>query len=176
MQKDRFSQLEAQALRQNDELLLDTIRFFRNANEIYYRFEDWKDIDRFYFIPLKIQMTYFIDGHVMKMANDPIHLGTFVRNTLEHQDLFAAPCPRCGRHLFPYSYNGSPLSGRVALEAICPECGWNDHVFVTGWKERSELLRGTQRNDRLRMLKMKITHPKQSVSTINNLLQWKWLK
>ena len=45
---DRFSKVEAQALRPNDELWLDTILYFRNAREIYRRFDDWKAIDRFY--------------------------------------------------------------------------------------------------------------------------------
>ncbi len=76
------------------------------------------------------------------MAEGPIYLGTFVRNTLEHPELFTAKCPKCGRTILPYGYNGSPLSGRVDLEATC-ECGWDDYVMVSGWRVRSEALHAT---------------------------------
>lgn len=37
---------------------LDTKLLYRNSNEVYARFDDWKDIDKFYFIPLYLEMTY----------------------------------------------------------------------------------------------------------------------
>lgn len=151
---DCFSKVEAEALRLNDELLLDTICFFRNANEIYRRFEEWKGIDRFYFIPLKLNMAYSINGYVVRMAEGPIYLGTFVRNTLEHPEMFSFKCPRCGKTVYPYGYNGSPLSGRVDLQGVC-ECGWSDYVMVSGWRKRSDALKETQREDRFRLAKFK---------------------
>ncbi len=69
------------------------IRFIRNANEIYARYADWSKLDRFYFIPLKLDMTYVLDGIPVRMAEAPIYLGTFIRNTLEHKDLFTTPLP-----------------------------------------------------------------------------------
>ena len=69
------------------EFWLDTILYFWNYREIFRRFDDWKAIDRFYFIPLKLNMTYSIGGHFISMADGTIYLGTFVRNTLEHPDL-----------------------------------------------------------------------------------------
>ena len=172
MINNRFNKVEAEALRLNDELWLDSIRFFRNANEIYRRFDEWKGLDKFYFIPLKLEMAYHIGGLVKRMAEGPIYLGTFVRNTLEHPELFTAKCPKCGQTILPYGYNGSPLSGRVDLEATC-ECGWDGYVMVSGWRVRSEALQASQKQDRLRLAKFKMlsllgTRP----STIKELLGW----
>lgn len=76
---DRFAKVEAEALRLHDEFWLDTIRFFRHANEIIRRYDDWKDIDRFYFIPLRLDMAYHIGGLTLRIAEPPIYLGTFIR-------------------------------------------------------------------------------------------------
>lgn len=171
MCKDQFFRVEQDALRRGDAWHLDTIRFFRNANEIYARYDEWKDNDRFYFIPLKLNMTYSISGHAIKMADDPIHLGTFIKNTFEHEDLFTAPCPRCGRKLYPYGYNGSPLSGRVDLEATC-SCGWSKYVIVGGWRGRCEALKSTQKADKRRLIMAKLLHPKFKGATIEELLDF----
>lgn len=169
---DRFSKVEAEALRLHDELWLDTIRFFRNSREIYRRFEEWKDIDSFYFIPLRLNMTYSIAGHAICMADGPVYLGTFIRNTLEHPELFSATCPKCGRTVYPYGYCGSPLSGRVDLEATC-DCGWDDFVIVSGWRIRSEALKASQKSDRLRLAKFRVAESFGSkASTIRELLDW----
>lgn len=173
MKKDKFATVEATALRLNDELWLDTIRFFRNANEIYRRFNDWKDIDRFYFIPLKLNMTYAVAGIPTRMAEPPIYLGTFVRNTLEHEELFTFPCPNCGQQLLPYGYNGSPLSGRVDLQATCPQCGWDEYVMVSGWHIRSEALTANQKADKPRLIKAKVLHLGGfNPATVEELLAW----
>ena len=169
MCNDRFSKAEAQALRLNDEPRLDTIRFFRNSREIYRRFDDWKGIDRFYFIPLKLSMTYCISGHSICMSDGPVYLGSFIRNTIEHPELFAVTCPKCGRKLNPFSFNGSPLSGRVDLEASC-ECGWDSFVTVTGWRVRSEALRATQKADAWRLGSFKFAGRK--AASIQELLEW----
>ena len=171
MKKDKFSRVEQMALRNGDELWLDTICFFRNANEIYSRYDDWKGEDQFYFIPLKLEMTYSIAGHVISMAESPVFLGTFIRNTLEHEDLFTVPCPKCGRKLFPYGYNGSPLSGRVDLEATC-SCGWNEYVIVSGWRIRSEALRAIQKTDKKRLRLIRLCHPRFQVATVRGLLDY----
>lgn len=169
---DRFSKVEAQALHLHDEFWLDSIRFFRNAREIYRRFDDWKGIDRFYFIPLKLSMTYCIGGHAIRMADGTLYLGTFIRNTIEHPELFTAPCPKCGRTLYPYAYNGSPLSGRVDLEASC-DCGWDDFVIVSGWRVRSDTLKASQKQDHLRYAKFKALKPFMgNASTVKELLEW----
>ena len=88
----------------------NTTLFVRHANEIYARFNDWKSIDRFYFIPLELDMTYSIDGHRISMAEGQLYLGTFVRTVLEHPELFQFKCPACGKVVLPYRFNGSPLS------------------------------------------------------------------
>ena len=172
MKKDKFSQVESQALAAGDAAKLDTIRFIRNSNEIYRRFDDWKDIDKFYFIPLKLEMTYGIAGHNTSMANEPLCLGTFIKNTLQHPDLFTAPCPHCGHQLLPYGYNGSPLSGRVDLEATCPECGWDSFVAVSGWRIRSEALKASQKADRPRLLKATLLKHGFKASTVEELLDY----
>lgn len=146
MISDRFSQAASKATQTQDPLWMDTIRFFRNANEIYRHYDEWKTNDVFYFIPLKLDMSYHICGHTVRMAEGPISLGTFVRNTLEHKELFRIECPKCGTVIYPFSYNGSPLSGRVDLEARC-ECGWDGSISVSGWRVRSEALKKAQRQD-----------------------------
>ena len=167
--KDRFAKVEAQAHRLNDAFWLDTILYFRNYREIISRFNDWKDIDRFYFIPLKLSMSYSIGGIIARMGESPIHLGTFLRNSFEHPDLFTTLCPKCGRALYPYGYNGSPLSGRVDLEATC-DCGWDDYVMVSGWRIRSEALKATQKSDSWRYRLFKLKGGKSA--TIKELLDW----
>lgn len=166
---DRFAKVETLARQLNDEHWLDTILFFRNYREIFRRFDDWKDIDRFYFIPLKLNMTYSIGGHSISMADGTIHLGTFVRNSLEHPDLFSFRCPKCGEPLCPYGYSGSPLSGRVDLQGYC-DCGWGGYVMVSGWKQRSEALKATQKSDswRHRLFKLKGS----TSATVRQLLDW----
>ena len=141
-------------------------------NEFYAHFDAWKDIDRFYFIPLKRDTAYSINGYHISMADEPFYLGSFVHCTLEHQDLFSFPCPHCGKRLYPYSYNGSPLSGRVDLEAECPDCGWKGYEMVSGWHIRSQALKATQKTDRLRLLKAKLLHPGFKPTTIEELLKW----
>ncbi|MBQ1708659.1 MAG: hypothetical protein II026_06305 [Bacteroidales bacterium] len=101
----------------SQEQLLYTQLFYRNAPEIYAHFDEWKDNDRFYFIPLYLQMTYSC-GWVAEVAPDPVWLGSFVRCTLEHPDLFQYQCPSCG--------NSAPLSLRR---------------FPTQWPHHSGLFR-----------------------------------
>ncbi len=168
---DKFAKVEADALRRGDGQKLDTIRFFRNVNLIYERYDDWKAVDRFYFIPLKLEMTYRIAGHSISLADAPVYLGSFVRTSLEYPELFDVVCPECGKVLHPYGYNGSPLSGRVDLEATCP-CGWDSYVSVSGWRVRSEALKTVQKQDRARHLQMRLFHPWNRPSSIAELLEY----
>ena len=127
----------------------NTTLFVRHANEIYARFNDWKSIDRFYFIPLELGMTYSIDGHRISMADGPLYLGTFVRTVLEHPELFQFKCPACGKTVLPYRFNGSPLSGRVDLEGAC-DSGWEGFEYVSCWHIRAESLRAQISKDKRR--------------------------
>lgn len=167
--KDNFAKVEAIALRSGDEQKLDTIRFFRNSALIHERFSDWKDIDRFYFIPLSLEMSYHIAGHTVSMADGEVFLGSFIRTNLEHPELFSFVCPDCGKVIRPYGYNGSPLSGRVDLQGSC-SCGWDGYVSVKGWRERSDALKATQKKDSLRHLKSRVLH--QGIASVAELLEF----
>lgn len=157
------------ALRPSPELRLQTKPFYQHANEIYAHFEDWKDNDRFYFIPLYLEMTYCVGGVPCELAPDPVWLGSFVRCTLDHQDLFQYKCPKCGKTVLPFRYVGSPLSGRVDLEGYC-DCGWRGYEIVSGWFKRGETLREQIAADRLKHAKYMLLHPGASPSTVNELL------
>ena len=69
-------------MRPTEEQRLRTKVFYQNAGEIYARYDDWKDNDKFYFIPLYLEMTYSC-GWVAEIAQDPVSLGSFVRCTLD---------------------------------------------------------------------------------------------
>ena len=148
----------------------NTTLFVRHANEIYARFNDWKSIDRFYFIPLELDMTYSIDGHRISMADGPLYLGTFVRTILEHPELFQFKCPACGKTAIPYRFNGSPLSGRVDLEGTC-DCGWNGFVSVSGWHIRAEALRTEMAKDTRRFQRNRLSHFGNRPATIQEFLE-----
>lgn len=152
----------------SQEQLLDTQLFYRNAPEIFARFDEWKDNDRFYFIPLYLQMTYSC-GWVAEMASDPVWLGSFVRCTLEHPELFQYKCPECGKTVYPYRYAGSPLSGRVDLEGRC-DCGWKGFEEVSGWRNRATALREQFSDDKGRYWKHKLFHLVSKAPTVDVLL------
>jgi len=151
------------------EQLRDTQLFYWNAPEIYSRFDEWKDNDRFYFIPLYLQMTYSC-GWVAEIAPDPVWLGSFVKNTLEHPELFQHQCPHCGKTVLPYRYAGSPLSGRVDLEGRC-SCGWKGFESVTGWRIRAMALRNQVASDKGRYRIFRLLHPGAEASTVEELLK-----
>ena len=165
---DKYNFFKKGGLRPTAEQLLDTKLFYQNAPEIYARFEEWKDIDRFYYIPLYLEMTYSC-GWVAEMAPDPVWLGSFVRCTLEHPELFQYHCPACGMVVQPYRYVGSPLSGVVHLEGRCV-CGWHGVDEVSGWRIRSIALRDTIRHDSglWKRLRRRITG---EYSTVSELLE-----
>ena len=168
---DKYNFFKKGGLRPSEEQLLDTKLFFCHANEVYARFEDWKDIDKFYFIPLYMEMTYSCSGWVAEMAPDPVWLGSFVRCTLDHPDLFQYQCPRCGKSVFPFRYVGSPLSGRVDLEGYC-DCGWKGYKLVSGWFVRGEALRNQLDKDKFRYEKYKFLHHGAEPSSCKDLLEF----
>jgi len=158
------------ALRPTEEQRLLTKLFYQNSVEIYARFDDWKDIDKFYFIPLYLEMTYSC-GWVAEIAPDPVWLGSFVRCTLEHPELFLYNCPICGKVVHPYRYVGSPLSGIVHLEGRC-ECGWKGYEEVSGWRIRAAALRDQIICDVCRYRKYILFHPRAEALAIEELLGW----
>jgi len=143
--------------------------FYRNANEVYARFDDWKDNDRFYFIPLYLEMTYSMDW-VAEIAPDPVWLGSFIQCNLNHPELFAVECKQCKRTVYPFRYVGSPLSGRVDLEYECP-CGKKGYEMVSGWRLRANALRDQLEADKGRHTKYKLLHPFVVVATVEELLE-----
>ena len=147
----------------------NTTLFVRHANEIYARFNDWKSIDRFYFIPLELDMTYSIDGHRISMVDGQLYLGTFVRTVLEHPELFQFKCPVCGKTVLPYRFNGSPLSGRVDLEGCC-DCGWEGFESVYGWRARVNALNAQMAKDTSRFQRNRLPHFGNVSATVRELL------
>ena len=168
---DKYTFFKKGGLRPSQEQLLDTKLFYQNAPEIYVRFEKWKDVDRFYFIPLYMEMTYSCAGWVAEIAPDPVWLGSFVRCTIEHPELFQYRCPDCGKVVHPYRYVGSPLSGVVHLDGRC-ECGWKGMEQVSGWRLRATALRDQIASDKLRYHKHRLLHPCTEASTVEELLEW----
>lgn len=166
----KYNFFKQDALRPSEEQRLRTKVFYQNTGEIYARYNDWKDIDKFYFIPLYLEMTYSC-GWVAEIAPDPVWLGSFVRCTLEHPELFQYRCPDCGKVVHPYRYVGSPLSGVVHLEGRC-ECGWHGIEEASGWRFRAIVLRDQMASDKARYRKYKLFHPKAHFSTIEGLVEW----
>ena len=166
---DKFNFFKQDALRPSVEHQLDTKLYYQNAVDIIASWDQWKDIDRFYFTPLYLEMTYSM-GWVAEIAPDPVWLGSFVRCSLEHPELFQYRCPRCGNTVLPYRYSGSPLSGRVDLEGHCC-CGWKGFEAVSGWRVRAVTIRETLQVDKARW-KLFRKHEKGAQSTVAELLKW----
>ena len=167
---DKYNFFKQGGTRPTDEQLLDTKLFYQNSVDIYAHYDQWKDDDRFYFIPLYMQMTYSCAGWVAEMAPDPVWLGSFVRCTLEHPDLFEYHCPDCGKVVHPYRYVGSPLSGIVDLEGRC-SCGWKGYERVSGWRVRATILRDQIAYDKRKHRKYKLLHPGAEASTVEEMLE-----
>ena len=166
----KYNFFKTDGRRPSQEQLLDTQLFYQNAPVIYARFDEWKDNDRFYFIPLYLQMTYSC-GWVAEIAPDPVWLGSFVRCTLEHPELFQYHCPDCGKVVHPYRYVGSPLSGVVHLEGRC-DCGWKGVEEETGWRQRATALRNIVASDKARSLKFQLLHPQTGASAVKEFVEW----
>lgn len=145
--------------------------FFKHASILLSRYEQWKDIDRFYFIPLKLDMAYFCGGGTFAVAYPPYFIGTVIRNSLEHPELFASEC-ECGNTAYAYSYNGSPLSGRFDLSYACPCCGRHFTNTKSGWLIRSMALNETQDEDLERGHLLQCLSPSFEPSDIKELLHF----
>ena len=171
MQQEFFSQWEQCALLHRDETAYDTVRFFRNANDIFGLYEVWGRFDRFYFIPIKPRLQYCY--RQTQIADGEIWLGAFVRCVLEHEDLFSTRCPGCGRQLFPYGFRGAALTGGVRFETACP-CGCTDKTLSGSWGLWGGLLRETQRSDEKRYKRARLFHPGFKATTIESLIEYLW--
>jgi hypothetical protein len=167
---EKYDFFKKDGVRPSEEQLRLTKLFYQNAPEIYAHFNEWKDIDKFYFIPLHMEMTYSCSGWVAEMAPDPVWLGSFVRCTLEHPELFQFRCPGCGKRVYPYRYVGSPLSGRVDLEGRC-ECGWSGCESVVGWRKRATVLRDRLAADSARYRWFRVLHPVSKPACVAELLE-----
>ena len=148
----KYNFFKQSAMRRNEEQRILTKQFYNKAYEIYERFDDWKDLDRFYFIPLYLEMTYSVNGMVLEMAPDPVWMGSFVQCSLDHPGLFQFKCHRCKSEIFPFRYVGSALSGRVDLEYKC-KCGKKGYESVSGWRIRATALRDQLARDEVRKSK-----------------------
>ena len=105
--------------------------YSRHASTLFAHFDEWKGNDAFYFVELRLDMAYVASsGLIAEIAHPPYYLGTMVRNTLLHPELFACECPH-GHRAYAYTYSGSPLSGSVSQAMACPVCGWNQ--YMTGF-------------------------------------------
>ena len=155
---------------QGDDLIALRL-FYNHAATLLRNFDKWKHIDRFYFIPVKLNMAYVCAGWAAAVAYPPYFIGTILRNSLEHPDLFGTVC-ECGHQTYAYSYNGSPLSGRFDLTCACPECGKVKRICESGWRIRSEVLKATQAEDLKRGRRMQFWHPRFEPATIQELLHF----
>ena len=144
--------------------------YCRHAATLIRHFDEWRDDPRYYFIELRLDMTYYCAGLAARVADPPYHLGTVVRNSLKNPELFSCVCPS-GHRAYAYAYNGSPLSGRFDLGMACPECGWNAWVSRSGWKVRSEALRATQAEDAGRLQMVRSLHPAFRATDLRDLLR-----
>ena len=169
MDKNIF--IRKSALRPTEEQRLLTKPFYQNANTIYQHYDDWKDIDRFYFIPLYLEMTYSVAGITAELAPDPVWLGSFVQTIRNHPDLFQFQCPKCGKTVLPFRFVGSPLSGRVDLEGYC-DCGWKGYKTVSGWFVRGKALRKQLDADKRRSIMFKLLQSSVRSTTIEEFLLW----
>ena len=144
--------------------------YFHQADILIRHFDRWKDNPEYYFIEIKLDMTYVCAGFAARVADPPYYLGTIIRNSLKNPDLFSCECPR-GHRAWAYAYSGSPLSGRFDLGMACPECGWNGWVTQRGWKMRSDALKATQEEDAGILKKVRLVNPDFQAADIRDLLR-----
>ena len=166
MLEERFKKWELDALWARNETSFDTVRFFRNAVEIIGLYDVWKDLDRFYFIPLKLKFDYYF-GHAIIMTGDEIYLGSFVRCIMEHEERYRPQCPVCGRKVYPYGFTDSGLY----LEALCT-CGWHDKVKIGRDGLWRGLFNAVQRADKKRLKRVRFFHPRFKAATIEELMDY----
>ena len=139
--------------------------FYQHANEIYARFEDWKDINRFYFISLFLEMTYSNNGIVSELAPDPVAGGPSYRTPSTIRG-----CPSVARWC-PFRYVDSPLSGCLGLEGYC-DCGWSGFETISGWFKRGVAMREQLTDDKIRHSKYNLFHINAELATLDELSTW----
>lgn len=144
--------------------------YFRHASTLIAHYDEWKDVDEFYFIELRLDMAYVSTGFIARLANPPYYLGTMVRNSLLNPDCFGGKCPE-GHQAFAYAYSGSPLSGRVSQAQACPVCGWNQWTERSGWHDRSRRLEAIQAEDRARFSRTLKSTPDFKPADLRDLLR-----
>ena len=66
---EKYDFFKKDGVRPSEEQLRLTKLFYQNAPEIYAHFNEWKDIDKFYFIPLHMEMTYSCSGWVAEIPS-----------------------------------------------------------------------------------------------------------
>ncbi len=169
MSQDLFKKSQEINLASSGEDKIVVNLFFKHAAAFISHYEQWKDIDSFYFIPLKLNMVYFCGGLTLPVAYQPYFIGTIIRNSLDHPELFAEKC-KCGHTAYAYSYNGSPLSGRFDLSYACPHCGAKFSDTKSGWHIRSKVLTATQEEDLERGRNLQRLNPAFEPTYINELL------
>lgn len=144
--------------------------YSRHASTLVAYYDEWKDVDEFYFIELRLDMAYVSTGFIARIANPPYFLGTIVRNSLLYPNLFGSECPD-GHQAIAYTYSGSPLSGRVSQAMACPICGWNAWTERRGWHDRSKALKATQAEDKLRYFSTLESNPDFKAADLRDLLR-----
>jgi len=98
--------------------------YYRYASLIFRRWRDWTGRPEFYFIPLDLEMEYVLStGLTLRPGSGPCFLGSLLRLRHSYPELFNATCPE-GHPAYTYRFAGSPLSGRVTLDLVCPDCGF----------------------------------------------------
>lgn len=145
--------------------------YFRHVPTLVAHYDEWKDKDEYYFIALGLDMAYVSTAFTVRIADPPYHLGTVIRTSLAHPNLFSCPCPR-GHEAFAYTYAGSPLSGRVSQAMACPVCGWNGWIPRTGWMSRSKTLKAVQAEDRKRLKLLEKEKPGFKGADLRDLLRF----
>jgi len=132
--------------------------YYRHASTLFAQHRRWLHEEKYYFIELHLNMAYVSTAFIMRLADPPYFLGTMVRTSLLHPDLFQCRCPD-GHLAFAYAYSGSPLSGRIKQGMACPECGWNEWIDRTGWLTRSKALRKELARDQEYLARLKEKDP-----------------
>ncbi len=147
--------------------------YLKYADRLLAGFGEWKDIDRFYFIPVGLDMSYALPGGAFHIAPPPYFIGTVLRNSLSNGDLFSAECG-CGERLYAYAYNGSPLSGRVDMSCACPHCGAHREIsLASGWRKCSDsLLKSQEEDENGRLSVIRTQNPNFEPSDIRELLRF----
>lgn len=145
--------------------------YSRHASTLFAHFDEWKGDDAFYFIELRLDMAYVASsGLIAEIAHPPYYLGTMVRNSLLHPELFACECPH-GHRAYAYTYSGSPLSGSVSQAMACPVCGWGQWIQRSGWHSRSRALTATQAEDLERLHCIQESDPDFHPADLRDLLR-----